>query len=191
MFKAISRRNSTGIRNRALIGVGYRGGLRISEALALYPKDVDTSKGEIRILHGKGDRARTVGLDEQACALVDLWLKRRKELGLNARHRLFCTITEGKHGRTGKMLKKGAPLTDAYVRALMPRIAARAGLEKRFHFHGLRHSYAKELVEEGVTMPLIQRTLGHSSLATTQKYLQSIAPQEVIDAVRTREWKLE
>jgi site-specific recombinase XerD len=176
VLKVLSRRAPTGIRNRAMIALGYRAGLRISEVLGLYPKDIDLKKGEIRILHGKGDKARTVGLDEETSAYLDLWLKKRQELGIKGRRRLFCTLN-------------GDPIEDAYIRSMMPRIAKKAGLEKRFHFHGLRHSFAKELVEEGFLMPYIQRILGHSSLATTQKYLQSIAPQDIIDAMRERTWQ--
>src|SRR5262245_66637494 len=56
---ACSRRAPTGIRNRALLAVLFRSGLRISEALALYPKDLDPVGGSLRVLHGKGDKART------------------------------------------------------------------------------------------------------------------------------------
>jgi site-specific recombinase XerD len=54
LMAACSRRAPTGIRNRALIAVLSRAGLRISEALALESKDLDRSRGAIRILHGKG-----------------------------------------------------------------------------------------------------------------------------------------
>ncbi len=47
-------------RDRALIALLYRSGLRVSEALALYPKDVEG--GAVRVLRGKGGRSRTVGL---------------------------------------------------------------------------------------------------------------------------------
>ena len=67
-------RAPTGIRNRALITVMYRGGLRLGEALQLKPKDLDAQKGTIRVLHGKGDKARLVGLDEGGWAIVQRWL---------------------------------------------------------------------------------------------------------------------
>lgn len=44
----------------------YRGGLRVSEALALRPKDVEAETGAVRVLSGKGWRARTVGMDAAA-----------------------------------------------------------------------------------------------------------------------------
>jgi site-specific recombinase XerD len=50
--------SATGLRNRALLAVLYRTGLRISEALDLYSKDVDLERGAICVLHGKGDKAR-------------------------------------------------------------------------------------------------------------------------------------
>ncbi len=55
-----------GIRNHALITVLYRAGLRINEALALRPKDLDPRNGAIRVLFAKGGRSRTVGMDGQA-----------------------------------------------------------------------------------------------------------------------------
>ena len=63
LIRACSKRAVTGIRNRALIVVLYRAGLRISEALAVMPKDLDAANSTIRILHGKGDYDRVVGLD--------------------------------------------------------------------------------------------------------------------------------
>lgn len=63
LIRACSARAPTGIRNRALIAVLYRGGLRISEALALYPKDLDQGAGTVTVLHGKGDQRRTAGMD--------------------------------------------------------------------------------------------------------------------------------
>ncbi len=174
---ACSNRAPTGIRNRALIVVLYRGGLRISEALALKPKDVDAVSGTISVLHGKGDRRRTVGLDPGAFAVLARWLERRHALGLTGRQSLFCTLG-------------GRPLESSYVRTLLPRLARKAGLEKRVHPHGLRHTHAAELAAEGKPVNLIQAQLGHASLATTDRYLRHIAPQQLVDAMRAREWTL-
>jgi site-specific recombinase XerD len=177
LLAACSRRAPTGIRNRALITVLYRGGLRISEALALEPKDLDRDGGTIRILHGKGDRSRTVGLDPEAFALVERWLDRRRDLGINGHRRVFCTLA-------------GSPLSAAYVRALLPRLARKAKIEKRVHAHGLRHTHAAELAREGIPMNAIQAQLGHSSLATTDRYIRHIEPHELIETMRARKWEL-
>lgn len=175
LLRGCSVRAPTGIRNRALIAVMYRAGLRIAEALALLAKDIDPAAGTIRVRHGKGDKARTVGIDAGAVALVQLWLESRQHLGLPTKAPLFCTL----HGTSLK-----AP----YVRELLRRLATKAGIEKRVHPHGLRHTMAAQLAAEGVPLPIIQRQLGHSSAATTSRYLDHLAPQQVIEAMRRRNW---
>ena len=90
LLRTTSLRAPTGIRNRALLVMGYRAGLRCAEALALKPKDVDFKTGAIRILEGKGRKPRTVGIDNGALAVVQRWIDKRKELGFMGRQRLFC-----------------------------------------------------------------------------------------------------
>ena len=179
LFKACSRRAPTGVRNRALITVLYRAGLRVSEALALALKDIDREAGTVRVLRGKGGQARVTGIDPHAFAAIDRWIDKRKELGLTRRSRLFCTL-------------QGEPIDPSYVRHLMKRLAGKAGIEKRVHAHGLRHTHAAELAAEHVPMNLVQAQLGHGSLATTSRYLAHIRPQELIDAMQKRHpWKPE
>jgi integrase/recombinase XerD len=164
---ACSRRAPTGIRNRALLAVLFRSGLRISEALALFPKDLDPAGRSLRVLRGKGNKARTAPLPTDAADAVDRWLECRKRLGLTGRHPLFCTL-------------QGEPLWDSYVRALFKRLAAKAGVEKRVHPHGLRHGWALGQVQAGVSLNAIQALLGHRSLHTTSVYLQHIAPAAAV-----------
>ena len=174
LIRACPNRAPTGVRNRALVTVLYRAGLRLGEALALKPKDIDPKAGTITVLHGKGDRRRTVGLDPGAMAIVLRWVERRKQLGLSGRSPLFCTL-------------EGKPLNPSYVRTLLPRLAAKVGIDKRVHPHGLRHAHANQLMWEGVPVPVIQRQLGHASLATTDRYLSHLAPKDVVEAMQRRE----
>jgi len=177
LIRACSATAPTGVRNRALLVVLYRGGLRVGEALALYPKDVDAERGTIRVLHGKGDRDRLAVIDDGALAVVARWIDQRRALGISSRRRLFCTLA-------------GGPLQASYVRQLLPRLAGRAGIDKRVHAHGLRHAHAVELVEDGVPVHHIRDQLGHASLAVTDRYLRRIAPGARIDALRGRRWEL-
>jgi site-specific recombinase XerD len=71
---------------------------------------------------------------------------------------------------------------------MVKRRAARAEITKRVHPHALRHTHAAELVAEGVPVNVIQKQLGHVSLATTDVYLRHIAPADVIAMGRQREW---
>jgi len=175
MMEACGRYAPTGLRNRALIALLYRTGLRINEALSLYPKDLDLTDGCIRVLNGKGGRSRTVGLDPGAAAVIERWLDARSHLGLGGRHPVFCTL-------------RGHPMAAAYVRVMLKRLAARAGIDKRVHAHGLRHTHAAQLRAEGVDIAIISRQLGHASITTTARYLDHLAPTAVIEAMRRRRW---
>jgi len=172
---ACSARSATGIRNRALLTVLYRGGLRIAEALALRPADIDPERGTVRIMDGKGHKSRTVGLEPGAMAAVQRWMDKRHQAGIRGRV-LLCTL-------------KGGPMSQQYVRAMLKRVAGHAEVDRRVVPHQMRHTHAAELVSEGVPMPVIRDQLGHSSLAVTDRYLRDIAPAEVIAAMQRRQWK--
>jgi len=176
LIRACSARAPTGVRNRALIAVLWRSGLRISEALALELRDIDLDAGTLRVRHGKGDKSRTVGVDEQTAALLARWLDRRKKIGAGARASIFCTLDGGR-------------IDSSYVRRLLPRLAAKVGVERRVHAHGLRHTYAAELAREGTAINVIRDALGHTSLAVTDRYLRDVAPTHVIDTMRARRWE--
>ncbi len=165
----------TGLRNRALIAILYRGGLRIAEALDLYPKDLNRRTGEVRVLRGKGDMFRTSAIDPGGMAIVERWLDARAALGLDGRSPLLCSL----HGNR---------LTEGYVRRLLPRLARKAGIEKRVHAHGLRHTRAAQLRAEGVDLLVISRQLGHKSIITTARYLDHLAPRAVVEAIGGRAW---
>ena len=62
------------------------------------------------------------------------------------------------------------------------------GISKRVHPHGLRHTGAAEMAEEGVDIRVISRQLGHKNVAITHRYIDHLAPQAVLDAARGRHW---
>lgn len=172
-------RGACGKRDRALIVVLWRGGLRITEALRLYPKDVDIDTGRLAVLHGKGDRSRVIGIDPMACAVLKVWLEERKKLGLTGRHPVFCVVSEP---------TRGEPMYAAYARNKLKELGERAGIEKRVHPHGLRHTHAFELAGEKIDLRLVKQQLGHKSLAVTARYIDHLNPFEVVDAMRSRSW---
>jgi len=165
----------SGVRNRALLSLLYRSGLRVTEALSLRPKDLDLAAGSVRVLFAKGGRSRTVGIDPGGAAVVAEWLVVREGLGLGGEEPLFCTSW-------------GSPVTSECVRRLMPMLARKAGIEKRVHAHGLRHTHAAQLREEGLDIGVISKQLGHRSIATTALYLDHVAPVAVVRAIGGRRW---
>lgn len=173
LLAACSATAPTGLRNRALLVVLYRAGLRLDEALWLTPAGVDPAGGILHVGHrGTG---RVAGIDPGALAIVEEWLKVRAGLGLPEDGPLFCTLA-------------GGPLHPAYVRQLLPRLAAKAGIGKRVHAQGLRHTHAVELAAEGLPVEVIQEQLGHESLASTDRYLKRIPPTDRIGALHRRQW---
>jgi Phage integrase family len=123
LMRRCSRRAPTGVRNRALIAVLWRWGLRIGEALALKAKDFDPESGTLVVQRGKGGKRRVVGVDAGTVALVGRWLELRRRRGI-AGGPLFCTLA-------------GGPMDQSYVRHLLPRLARKAGVERRVHAHGV------------------------------------------------------
>ena len=163
-----------GWRVRATIVVLWRAGLRIQEALALAEYDLDHRRGSILVRSGKGGRRREVGMDEWGWEQLRPWLNARAELPVGP---LFCIIDGPTRGR---------PWSGAAVRTELRRLAAGAGVRRRFAPHQLRHAHAIELAREGVPLNIIQRQLGHASLGTMSIYLQGIDPEEIIATVHMR-----
>lgn len=170
-------RGAAGRRDRALIAVMWRAGLRVSEALALLPRDLDLDEGEIRVLHGKGDKARTAGIDAMGCAIVREWMDARARLGVTRSQPVFCVISRP---------TIGAPMHAAYVRNKLKDLAARAGVERRVHPHGLRHTHAYELAGEGIDLRAVKAQLGHTSLAVTARYIEHLNPSELLAPIKSR-----
>lgn len=159
---ACSKRAVTGIRNKALLAVLWRTGIRISEALDLMPYDVDFERGTVRVRRGKGLKPRTTVLNNLDCVpLLCDWMRRREQLAAVDGGSLFCTLG-------------GTRTATSYIRHLMPRLAARAGLSRRVHAHALRHTHAADLAIAGVPVLAIQQQLGHASLSTTHEYLKRV-----------------
>jgi site-specific recombinase XerD len=178
LIRAASGTSSLALRNTAMLVTMYRAALRAAEVLALRPHDVDPAAGTIRVRNGKGGRSRMVALDDEAALRLGWWAERRKALKLDPQAPLFCSL-------------KGRPLPTSYLRKLVPRLARQAGIERRVHPHALRHTCAFEMVEEGIGVHAIKDALGHSSLATTDRYLRHLNPRQLLDTMRARTWTLD
>ena len=133
-----------GLRTRALIVLLWRAGLRISEALALAESDLDRARGAVLVRHGKGGKRREVGMDPWGWEQLAPWLERRLEMPVEA---LLCIVTGPTSGR---------PWSSAAARHTLRRLAAEAGVRRRFAPQ-LLHAHAVEMAREGVPLNVIQR----------------------------------
>ena len=163
-----------GNRLNGLIVVLWRAGLRINEALSLTETDLEEQRGSILVRHGKNDRRRQVGMDPWGWSSLHPWLAERASLPVGP---LFCVIA----GPTA-----GHAWSASAARLQLHQVAVEAGVRRRFAPHQLRHAHAVELLHEGISLPLIQRQLGHSHLATIGTYLQGISSEEIISTVHAR-----
>ena len=80
LIGACSKRAPTGVRNRARVALLFGSGLRISEALALRPHDVDLERGIVHVRHGKGGKSRRSGLFRSAEPHLARWTAAREKL---------------------------------------------------------------------------------------------------------------
>ncbi len=122
----------------------YGGGLRVSEACNLKPKDIKSNS--IRVL-GKGNKERMVALPE------------------------FVFKKIGPIDNSKKYIWGDTPLNTRIAYNYIHQVGISACLLKSLHPHALRHSFATHMLADGCDLRVLQEALGHSSLQTTQKYL--------------------
>lgn len=146
-----------GLRDLALFSLLYGAGLRISEALQLDQKSLETEGG----LHikGKGNKERIIPILPLVCDRLKDYLK-SLPFALSSDDPLFL-------GAKGKRLSVGV------AERAMRNLRRNIGLPESVTPHALRHSFATHLLEEGSNLRIIQELLGHSSLSTTQRYTQA------------------
>lgn len=149
------------VRDRALLELLYATGLRVGEVVSLDWADLDLEARVSRVL-GKGGKERMVPFGKPAAGALEAWRQvwpeqRQKYTGEEVDDPVFLNT-------------RGARLGDRSVRRIVDQTAIAAGVAEHVHPHTLRHTFATHLLEEGADLRTIQELLGHSSLATTQRY---------------------
>lgn len=127
-------------------------GLRVSELCILNIDDVDLNEKIVSVKSGKGDKDRIVVLDDTTIAALKEYLLGKE----NMNGALFETM----RGRI-------SPIS---VQRIVRHYANSAGIQKKVTPHVLRHTFATALLRRGADIRIIQKLLGHSSIATTQIY---------------------
>jgi integrase/recombinase XerD len=155
-----------GARDRAILQVIYASGLRVSEICGLNIQDF--SDHTIRVI-GKGKKERIVPVADSAVEAVDYYLLyHRRDAKIEA---LFINTKQKRIDRFSiwKQLK-------AYAKQI--------GVTKSISPHTLRHSFATHLLENGADLRVIQELLGHSSIATTDRYTH-LSNKHIIEAFQS------
>ncbi|WP_456433085.1 site-specific tyrosine recombinase/integron integrase [Thermosulfuriphilus sp.] len=145
------------LRDQAILELLYGTGLRVSEVSGLNLEDISFEPGLVRV-YGKGGKERLVPLGKTAQKALKDWLKERGLYLKDPKERaLFLNC-------------RGRRLSARSIHRLVRKRGRQAGIHRPLHPHLLRHSYATHLLEGGADLRAIQEMLGHSSLATTQRY---------------------
>ncbi len=140
---------------RTVLTVCYAAGLRVSEAIALKPTDIDSQRMTLRVTQGKGQKDRYVMLSEQLLKILRDWYRAAKPTDW-----MFPGVIPGSH------------ITRVGVSEACTLGARRSGLKKPITPHSMRHAFATHLLEYGTDLRTIQLLLGHRSLSTTARYLR-------------------
>jgi site-specific recombinase XerD len=152
------KRWNTRRRDASLVQFLLNTGLRLSETVALRLNDVQLSerKGSVLVRMGKGNKQRNIPLNAEAREALQSWLAVRPQTESDFVWVAVEDVADGLSGRA--------------VQRVMKRYAQDAGLHE-FTPHIARHTFAKNLVNNGVGLEKIASLLGHSSLNTTRIYI--------------------
>lgn len=152
-----------GLRDRAILETLFSTGLRVAELTSLNINQLNfknlykTDSYELAIV-GKGDRPRTVYFSQRAL----YWLKKYLEKRKNDDKALFINYHPLKSA--------DRRLTTRSVERLVSKYSKMAGLPFMATPHTIRHTYATDLLNQGVDLRMIQEFLGHKDISTTQVY---------------------
>jgi integrase/recombinase XerC len=146
------------LRDKALFEFLYATGVRVSEACALKLSQINFELRMIRVI-GKGGKERLIPFGSKAYFALKRYLQAREELLKRLGEKTDFVFINS----------KGKPLSARGVRYLLKK--ASKVLNKRVHPHLLRHAFATHLLNAGCDLRSIQEMLGHSSLATTERYI--------------------
>jgi site-specific recombinase XerD len=130
----------------------YSAGLRISEAINLEIKDIDSQRMQIRIVQAKGNKDRYTLLGNKALEILRKYVAEFKP-----KVWLF-------EGRDGEQYSRRT------ITEILKKSVEKTNIKKRITVHTLRHSFATHLLEAGTDIRYIQSLLGHSSGKTTEIY---------------------
>ncbi|HNX11026.1 MAG TPA: tyrosine-type recombinase/integrase [bacterium] len=164
LLAAPDTKKEAGLRDKAILEALFSTGLRVSELAKLSRDDLrfrdSTTDFELTIV-GKGSKVRTVYFSERAVSALKAYLAKREDLD----PAVFVNYRPGAN-------KSGADrrLSVKSIEGTVSKYVKIAGLPVNATPHTLRHSFATDLLSQGVDLRLVQEFLGHKNIATTQIY---------------------
>ncbi len=166
LLEAPDTSTDIGRRDRAILETLFSTGLRVAELASLNRDQVkikeQTEDLEIAIIV-KGDKIRTVYFSQRAVKALREYLNKRFDLD----EALFINY---RRGSEKKLSDQSRRLTVKSIEDIVKKYVKISGLPVMATPHTLRHSFATDLLNQGVDLRTVQEFLGHSNIATTQIY---------------------
>jgi integrase/recombinase XerC len=158
------------LRDRAILELLYGSGLRVGEVAGLSLEGVDLARDRVLVL-GKGSKEREVPMSEFAVTALRAYLRTGRPLmAITGSPALFFN-------------RRKRPMTSRDIRGMVSKYGRKIMSGRRVTPHTFRHSFATHLLEGGADIRTVQELLGHSSLATTQRYTH-VSRARLFDAYR-------
>lgn len=161
LFEAPDVKSSDGKRDRAILEALFSTGLRVAELVALNRSQIKqkpTSRELELSIVGKGNRVRTVYFSERALFWIGQYLNTR----VDDEGALFAAFN--------KRQKEYNRITPRTVQRIVKKYTLKAGIPLFTTPHVMRHTFATDLLEQGVDLRTIQEFLGHKNITATQIY---------------------
>ncbi len=140
------------IKHKAILMTIYSAGLRISEAINLKLKDIDSKRMQIRIEQSKGKKDRYTLLSTKTLEILRIYF-------LEYKPKIWLFEGQG-----------GEQYSDRSIQNILKMALLKTNIKKHITVHTLRHSFATHLLENGTDLRYIQNLLGHESSKTTEIY---------------------
>lgn len=151
-----------GLRDKAIMEMLFSTGLRVSELTKLDKEMINLERREFGVI-GKGGRSRVVFLSDRACE----WLQKYLDDRTDSFKPLFIHFTDKVNPTESDEKQRLTPRT---VQRIVEKYVKKAKLPVKITPHGLRHSFATDLLMAGADIRSVQEMLGHKNISTTQIY---------------------
>lgn len=151
-----------GLRDKAILSLYYGCGLRYSEGIRVEKKHIDYNKQLLYVMPGKNYRSRFIPINERI-------IKDLQDYEMYGK-----PFFEKEHSTSFLLNLKGNPPDSSLIGKRLKYLLQKAGIEKDICLHGLRHSIATHLLQQGMPLEQISKFLGHTSLDSTQIYTRIV-----------------
>lgn len=164
-----SKKDSKGIRDRAMLELLYATGIRVSELISLKVSDINLQQGYIMCRDAQ--KERTIPIGRSAVNALQAYLGEVRHILLRDSEEMTLFVN-----------CNGYPMTRQGFWKILKTYAHAAKISEEITPHMLRHSFAAHLVQNGANLKSVQQMLGHSDISTTQVYMHlNEETKELID----------